>query len=150
MKKMIEFWLYYIWKLQIQIGMRPRWDWVKLKQTRWDRDETVWKFFIRDKTTSKMLYETGRRPRVSVLLVSRPRLSPISVCKPVGQLWCYKLLSTVHSWKRWFFLRFCAIFHQMSFFFCGKAKHFFFIFYCMRQELDLWTDWPSLTRDISV
>ena len=27
----------------------------------------------RDKTTSKILYETGTRPRVSVLLVSRPR-----------------------------------------------------------------------------
>ena len=36
MKKIIEFWRYYIWKLQIQIRTRPRRDWVKLKQTRRD------------------------------------------------------------------------------------------------------------------
>ena len=132
MKKIIEFWLYCFLKTthpdqdetetrlsKIEANeTRPRWDCLKIFHPRRHRDET----------TLKILYETGTRPRVSVLLVSRPRLSPISVCKPVGQLWCYKLLSTVHSWKRWFFLRFCAIFHQMSFFFCGKAKHFFSYF----------------------
>ena len=77
---MIKFWLYHIWKPQIQIRMRPRWEWVKLKQTRQDclklfylrRDKTEtrqdW-----DETTSKILYKTGTRPRVSVLLVSRLR-----------------------------------------------------------------------------
>ena len=98
-----------------------------------------------------MLYETGRRPRASVLLVLRPRLLPISACQPAGQLWCYKLLITVHYWKRWFFGAFLCNFSRNELLFLWESKAFFiFIFYCMRQELDLWTDWPSLTRDISV
>ena len=47
---------------------RPRQDCLKICHPGWDRDEK----------TFKILYETGTRPKVSVLLVLRPRLSPIS------------------------------------------------------------------------
>ena len=40
----------------------------------------------RDETTSKILYETGTRPRVLVLLVSRLRLSPISATQVVFEV----------------------------------------------------------------
>ena len=74
MNKMIEFWLYYFLKLHIQIRTRPRRDWLKLKQTRRDRFETVWNFSSETRQPPKFC----TRPRVSVLFVLGPRLLPIS------------------------------------------------------------------------
>ena len=44
------------------IRTRPRQDWVKLKQTRRDRDKTVWKFFIRDETETRQPPKFCMRP----------------------------------------------------------------------------------------
>ena len=53
-----------------------------------------------------------------------------NLCKHVGQLWCYRLLNSVHYWKRWIFFSvvFSAIFNQMSFLFFFVRKQSIFLF----------------------